>query len=188
MGKLLAAVAVVLMLGVGVGVRAQDAATPQADATPGVLYCATPLADASASPVSTVIAADTAATPGGSAPGEEIGLYPCGTPAGSPVASPAADTTGGTTASAPQAVDMVDIAYTQTALTIPANTDVVINLTNKGVLVHNFNVDELNVHSGDYASQQAGSVTINAAPGTYQFYCSVPGHKDIGMVGTLTVQ
>lgn len=25
-------------------------------------------------------------------------------------------------------------------------------------------------------------------PGTYEFYCSVPGHKDAGMKGTLTVQ
>jgi uncharacterized cupredoxin-like copper-binding protein len=31
-------------------------------------------------------------------------------------------------------------------------------------------------------------VTINAKPGTYQFYCSIPGHKDLGMIGTLIVQ
>lgn len=27
----------------------------------------------------------------------------------------------------------------------------------------------------------------NIAAGTYQFYCDVPGHKESGMVGTLTV-
>lgn len=187
--RLLAGVAVVIMLGVGVGVgaRAQDAATPPADATPNELYCATPLSQTSASPVSTAIAPGTAATPGGAEPGEAIGLFPCGTPGSSPIASPAA--AAGTTAgaSAPS-VEMVDIAYKETAITIPANTDVAVTLTNKGVLVHNFNVDELNVHSGDYASQQTGTVTINAPAGTYQYYCSIPGHKDIGMVGTLTVQ
>jgi uncharacterized cupredoxin-like copper-binding protein len=26
----------------------------------------------------------------------------------------------------------------------------------------------------------------NLPPGTYEFYCDVPGHKDAGMVGTLT--
>ena len=29
---------------------------------------------------------------------------------------------------------------------------------------------------------------INAAAGSYQFYCREPGHKEAGMVGTLTVQ
>ena len=31
------------------------------------------------------------------------------------------------------------------------------------------------------------SVTLNLKPGKYTFYCSVPGHRAGGMVGTLTV-
>jgi plastocyanin len=30
-------------------------------------------------------------------------------------------------------------------------------------------------------------VTLHLAKGTYHFYCSVPGHEDAGMSGTLTV-
>jgi uncharacterized cupredoxin-like copper-binding protein len=30
-------------------------------------------------------------------------------------------------------------------------------------------------------------VTANLKPGTYEFYCSVPGHEQAGMKGTLTV-
>lgn len=32
-----------------------------------------------------------------------------------------------------------------------------------------------------------GEVTP-AAPGTYEFYCSIPGHREAGMKGTLVVQ
>jgi uncharacterized cupredoxin-like copper-binding protein len=29
---------------------------------------------------------------------------------------------------------------------------------------------------------------VNLKPGTYEFYCPVPGHEQAGMKGTLTVQ
>jgi uncharacterized cupredoxin-like copper-binding protein len=85
-------------------------------------------------------------------------------------------------------VEMHDISFQPPEITIPANTDVTINLVNKGATTHNFNIDQLNVHSGDYAPGQTGTVTINAAPGTYEYYCAIPGHKQAGMVGTLIVQ
>lgn len=34
---------------------------------------------------------------------------------------------------------------------------------------------------------EMGSFTITLKPGTYTFFCAVPGHKDRGMQGTLTV-
>ena len=38
-------------------------------------------------------------------------------------------------------------------------------------------------------AQPGGSskVTVTLKPGTYQFYCPIPGHKEAGMEGTLTV-
>jgi uncharacterized cupredoxin-like copper-binding protein len=99
------------------------------------------------------------------------------------VASPAA---GGV--SAAQTVDLEDIKFDPNALTISANTDVTINLTNKGVTAHTFDIDALNIHTGDIAPGASTTVTINAAPGAYEYYCAIPGHKQAGMVGTLTVQ
>jgi plastocyanin len=96
-------------------------------------------------------------------------------------ATPAA--TGGAT----ETITLVDIKFDPSTLTIPANTDVTVSLPNNGVSLHNFSIDELNI-SVDVQPGQTGSVTINAPAGTYQFYCNVPGHKEAGMVGTLTVQ
>jgi uncharacterized cupredoxin-like copper-binding protein len=32
------------------------------------------------------------------------------------------------------------------------------------------------------------TLSLNLKPGTYKFYCTVPGHRQAGMAGTLTVQ
>ena len=38
------------------------------------------------------------------------------------------------------------------------------------------------------AAGKTSSVTVTLKKGTYTYYCPVPGHKQAGMVGTLTVQ
>ena len=85
-------------------------------------------------------------------------------------------------------VEMVDIAFVQTELTIPANTDVTLQFINSGVAVHNFKIDDPEVYSGDLANGQTSEVTVNLPAGTYTYYCTVPGHRDAGMLGTLTVE
>jgi len=115
--------------------------------------------------------------------------------AGSPTAASAPPTaasptaaTGGGQASTSPTVNLIDINFDPKEVTIPANTDVTVKLVNKGATAHNFNIDQLNVHSGDIQPGQTGSVTINAPAGDYQYYCNIPGHKEAGMVGTLHVQ
>jgi plastocyanin len=108
-------------------------------------------------------------------------------PMASPSASPTACASPSSGGGSAQTITMVDIAFQPNTLTIPANTDVTISLPNTGVTLHNFSIDELNIDV-DVQPGQTGSTTINAPAGTYQFYCDVPGHKEAGMVGTLTVQ
>ncbi len=85
-------------------------------------------------------------------------------------------------------VDMVDIDFNPNEFAIPADTDVTVHLPNHGAAVHNFNIDDLDVHSGDVQPGQETTVTINAPAGGYEYYCDVPGHKAAGMVGTLTAE
>jgi heme/copper-type cytochrome/quinol oxidase subunit 2 len=87
-----------------------------------------------------------------------------------------------------QEVDLVDIAFQPNTLTIPANTPVTINIVNKGAATHTFDIDALGINTGEVAPGASTTVTINAAPGQYEYYCAIPGHKQAGMVGTLTVQ
>jgi plastocyanin len=66
-----------------------------------------------------------------------------------------------------------------------------IAFTNKAVLGHNLTVaSPSNAVVGATPTFRNGSkiLTLNLKPGTYKFYCSVPGHRAAGMEGTLTVK
>lgn len=115
-----------------------------------------------------------AATPAVIAPSSTASATPTG----------AASTAGGTAIE----IDLNDIHFDPHEVTIPANTDVAITVVNVGILDHSFDIDALNLHSGAVAPGQSVTVTINAAPGEYEYDCNVPGHREAGMVGRLTVR
>jgi outer membrane protein assembly factor BamB len=121
-------------------------------------------------------------------------------PTGTPQATPEGGTEatpensgvepGGTPVSQTGAVqvDMHEFAFTPSQITIPANTDVQATFTNTGALPHNFTCDQLGLKTPDDPPGQSTTITINAAAGTYDFICSIPGHADAGMRGQLIVQ
>jgi uncharacterized cupredoxin-like copper-binding protein len=123
---------------------------------------------------------------GAAAPAAE-GAAPAAAPS-APEASPAAEAAqAAPAAAAPVTVVSHDIYFDPKEVTIPANTDVTVDLPNEGVTLHDFSIDALGIR----VSIQPGateSVVINAPPGTYEYYCNVPGHKEAGMVGTMTVE
>lgn len=80
-----------------------------------------------------------------------------------------------------------DVFFEPKELTIPANTAVTISLPNEGAAPHNFTIDELDI-SIDQAPGETHEVEINAPAGVYEFYCNVPGHREAGMEGTLTIE
>jgi plastocyanin len=79
-----------------------------------------------------------------------------------------------------------DIYFEPDELSIPAGTDVTVRLPNEGAAPHNFSIDELGIDI-DLAPGATEETVINAPAGEYEYYCNVPGHKEAGMVGTLTV-
>jgi plastocyanin len=66
---------------------------------------------------------------------------------------------------------------------------VTITFTNAAALEHNVTVAEGGKVLGATPSFIGGSrtLTLTLKPGTYTFYCSVPGHRQGGMEGTLSV-
>lgn len=97
-------------------------------------------------------------------------------------AAPAQASTGGEPT---YEIDAIDIAYSVKELTIPADTEVTIKVVNKGASVHTFDIDALNIHSGDIQPGDTFTTKVKAAAGKYEYYCNIPGHKEAGMDGTL---
>lgn len=65
-----------------------------------------------------------------------------------------------------------------------------INVVNTGGLQHNFNVDDWDIATADLNGGEEETVTVpdDAEVGAeVEFYCSIPGHREGGMEGTITV-
>jgi plastocyanin len=64
---------------------------------------------------------------------------------------------------------------------------VTVDFTNNDLFWHTFTVTSLGVDIR-IPVKGHGQASFNAAPGTYEFFCAIPGHKQIGMRGTLVIQ
>jgi len=82
------------------------------------------------------------------------------------------------------------LKYDTTSLTATAGA-VSIAFTNQSSLGHNVTVESSSGSVvGSTPTFQGGSKTLSLSlkAGTYKFYCSVPGHRQAGMEGTITVK
>jgi len=124
---------------------------------------------------------------GGSAPTPQTTMEPTAAPEAMSGASGATVATNGL----PKEFTVVgtEFAFTPNTLMVAVGDTVKVTFTNNGTYPHNFTIDALNVKGKTIQPGQSDVVTFAATKaGTYQYYCSVPGHKDKGMVGTLTVK
>jgi plastocyanin len=131
-----------------------------------------------------------------------LGLSACGSSSSSTSTSPAPTkaTTPATTAPAAtsgagrqlslQANRQGQFKYEPSSLTAKGGA-VSIDFTNMSPLSHNMTIASSSGEVlGATPTFTGGSKTLLLAlkPGTYKFYCTVPGHRAAGMEGTLTVQ
>ena len=67
---------------------------------------------------------------------------------------------------------------------------VTIVMKNPAPLSHNVSIEGSGVNEmgQTVGEDRTSTVSANLEPGRYTFYCSVPGHREGGMAGTLTVK
>jgi plastocyanin len=65
---------------------------------------------------------------------------------------------------------------------------VALRLENSDTETHYFDIDAFDVHVPMPTGTPALALFRPSAPGSYTFYCHVPGHREAGMVGTLIVE
>jgi heme/copper-type cytochrome/quinol oxidase subunit 2 len=80
-----------------------------------------------------------------------------------------------------------NFAFSQQEIRAKVGEVVALRLENSDREGHSFDIDALNVHVAMPSGQPSLAVFTPAQPGTYSFYCGVPGHES-AMTGTLVVE
>jgi plastocyanin len=83
-----------------------------------------------------------------------------------------------------------DLAFDQKDVSAKAGS-VTISFDNKQSLQHDVKVEDSSgqeLGGTDLVSSGTATATVDLQPGSYTFFCSVPGHREAGMEGTLTVK
>jgi plastocyanin len=83
-----------------------------------------------------------------------------------------------------------NLAFTSEELTAKAGKDT-IKFTNESPVPHDVKVEDENgkeLGGTEITSEGSDTAEVELKPGTYTFFCSVPGHREAGMEGTLVVK
>jgi uncharacterized cupredoxin-like copper-binding protein len=118
-------------------------------------------------------------------------LGACGSSGGSGASATTAASSGGTSAPGTLTIDAEDIKFDKKQYDATAG-EVTVDYVSKGQLTHDLVIyDKSNTVVGDTLRVNPGKTTTGTydlPAGTYTLICDIPGHKDAGMVATLTVK
>lgn len=105
-----------------------------------------------------------------------------------------AEAEGGTAKGASATLDFETassgLAYTSKTAEAEAG-EVTVDFTNGQPVPHDVAIETENgevLAQTEELTEGSDSTTVNLKPGTYTFFCTVPGHREAGMEGTLTVK
>ena len=86
-------------------------------------------------------------------------------------------------------VSGTEYAFSPSTITVKVGQPVQITFKNNGVYPHNLTISDLSVGTKTVTPGQEETATFTPnKTGSFAFICTVPGHADKGMKGTLTVQ
>jgi plastocyanin len=83
-----------------------------------------------------------------------------------------------------------NLAFTTEEISAKAGKDT-IEFTNESPVPHDVVIEDENgkeLGGTEVISEGSDSAEVELKPGTYTFFCSIPGHRQAGMEGTLTVK
>ena len=83
------------------------------------------------------------------------------------------------------AITSANVAFDQDSLMVQPGD--LVTLVNEDAIVHDFTVDELGIQATADPGASATFEIPADARGTFVFYCSIPGHREAGMEGSLMV-
>lgn len=108
-------------------------------------------------------------------------LAACSSPAATPEGTPEEGVIG---------VTAREYSFDPNTISVPAGT-VVFRITNRGNEVHEFEIFDANRNEldeiEDIVPGKTADLSIDLAPGEYEYVCKLNAHDRAGMVGTLTV-
>lgn len=78
--------------------------------------------------------------------------------------------------------------FDQAELRARVGETIALRLENADTMVHSLDIDAFDVHVSIPTGTPALALFTITVPGSYTFYCRIPGHAEAGMAGTLIVE
>jgi uncharacterized cupredoxin-like copper-binding protein len=109
--------------------------------------------------------------------------------------STSATTTGGSETGGAKTVDLSEYSIDPSSLNVTKGTKLTVK--NDGNIAHNLTIEQGSdpkkaskklEGTSTFLGGKSEDLTVDLKPGKYAMACTVPGHRELGMVGTITVK
>lgn len=82
-----------------------------------------------------------------------------------------------------------EYSFTPSSMSVQAGDDVSITFKNAGASTHALFIDGYNIGTSGVAPGKSATLSFTAdKTGTFNFYCTIDSHRELGMQGTLEVK